>query len=138
MGYPYTYGDELSDNEAKSNLGKLGKIVAPFILVWCFKTCMAIAIDIPESKVQPIEQQPAAPSPSGVETPGHLNGRPPAHSKPMFGPYIPPAECVTSNPVFVAVGAIVVVYTCAAAFITNDKRLYAACIGWLTYIAGGK
>jgi hypothetical protein len=44
----YTYGDELSDNETKSNLGKLGKlgkIIASFVLIWCFKTCMATAID---------------------------------------------------------------------------------------------
>jgi hypothetical protein len=53
--YSHTYVDELDDNEANSNLRKLGKIVIPFILIWCFKTCIAITIDIPERRAQLVD-----------------------------------------------------------------------------------
>ena len=51
---------------------------------------------------------------------------------PVFQPYIPPSDSVSSNPFFIAVG-----WTCAAAFLLNDRRLYAACVALLAYLTGG-
>ena len=142
VGYPYTYGDTLSQEEATQNLAKFGRFVAPALIAvvsnLCFKQVVN-ALDPPKGVAdgagQGLPPADGLPQP-GPGIPGHLEGRPPAPSAPMFDPYIPPAQAAVCNPFFVALGAISVIGTCSAAFITNDKRLYIACLGWLAYIGG--
>lgn len=114
VGYPYTYGDTLSQEEATQNLAKFGRFVAPALIAVVSNLCFKQVVN-------------AIDPPKGVAD-GAGQGLPPADGLP---------QAAVCNPYFVALGAISVVRTCSAAFITNDKRLYAACIGWLAYIGGG-
>jgi hypothetical protein len=139
----YTYGDELTPKEARKNLEDFGKVASTFLVVWGLKSAIAYAVDLPNSDLIPKDQKPTKDmAPADLNTPidngnNAFEHRPPSPQSPLFQPYIPPSDSGACNPIFVGIGVIAVVWTCASAFILNDRRLYAACVALLSYVTGG-
>lgn len=139
----YTYGDELSPEEARRNLEKFGKVATTFLLVLGIKSAVSYAVDLPKSDLSPTDGKPTKEmTPANLDGPANNNNKvfdhcPASPNATVFQPYIPPSNSVACNPFFVGIGAVAVVWTCAAAVILNDKRLYGACVGLLTYVLGG-
>lgn len=141
----YTYGDELAPKEARKNLEDFGKVASTFLVVWGLKSAIAYAVDLPNSDLTPKDPKPTKDmAPADLTTPidngkNAFEHRPPSPSSTVFQPYIhiPPSNSVACNPIFVGVGVIAVVWTCASAFILNDRRLYAACVALLSYVIVG-
>ena len=139
----YTYGDELTPKEARKNLEDFGKVASTFLVVWGLKSAIAYAVDLPKSELTPKDPKPINNmAPADLNTPinngnNAFEHRPPSPQSPVFQLYLPPSDSVACNPIFVGVGVIAVVWTCASAFILNDRRLYAACVALLSYVGGG-
>ena len=104
---------------------------------------LAYAVDLPNSDLttkdpRPTKDMAAADLNTPIDNGNNaFEHRPPSPQSPVFQPYIPPSDSVACNPIFVGVGVIAVVWTCASAFILNDRRLYAACVALLSYVTGG-
>lgn len=54
----YTYGDELSPEEARRNLEKFGKVATTFLLVLGIKSAVSYAVDLPKSDLSPTDGKP--------------------------------------------------------------------------------
>lgn len=142
VGFPYSYGDELGPEEATKNLEKLGKVVSIFALSWALQSLASYALDPPKGlpptdggqlpKQAPADINKGAPGPANTDlaTPGPANG-------PVFTPILPPENSITCSPLFVGAGVIAVGWTCLAAFVLNDRRLYLACLGLWLYVTNG-
>nr|UDP55501.1 hypothetical protein orf147a [Schizostauron trachyderma] len=139
----YTYGDELTPKEARKNLEDFGKVASTFLVVWGLKSAIAYAVDLPNSDRPPKDPKSTkGMAPADLNTPidngnNAFDHRPPSPQSPVFQPYISPSDSVACNSIFVGVGFIAVVWTCASAFIINNRRLYAACVALLSYVTRG-
>ena len=134
----YTYGDELTPKEARKNLEDFGKVASTFLVVWGLKSAIAYAVGLPNSDLTPKDPKPTKDmAPADLNTPIDNGNNAFEHRPPTPKSPIPPSDSVACNPFFVGLGAIAVLWTCASAFILNDRRLYAACVALISYVTGG-
>jgi hypothetical protein len=116
-------------------------VASTFLVVWGLKSAIAYTVDLPNSDLTPKYPKPTKHmAPADLNTPidngnNAFEHRSPSSQSPVFQPYILPSDSVACKPIFVGLGAVV--WTCASAFILNDRRLYAACFVLLSYVTGG-
>lgn len=121
LGYPYTYGDYLSEEEAMQRRVDLfdrvadkGLVLVAFWSVWSLIPTTAFAVDLPADP----GLAEAAPSPNPV----------------VFAPIAGVCKC-TSPKVKTAILLIGISSICYSALCSKDKPLIIACSSMATYAA---
>ena len=143
MNTDYFESNNLSIFDGRKNLEDFGKVVSTFLVAWGVKSAISYTVDLPNTDLTPKDPKSTKDlAPADLNTPidngnNAFDHCPPSPQSPIFQPYILPSDSVACNPVFVGVGVIAVAWTCASAFILNDRRLYAACVALLSYVTVG-
>ena len=124
LGYPYTYSDYLSEEEAMrrrvdlfDKVADKGLVLAVFWSVWSLIPTSAFAVDLPADPGL-AEAPKAAPGPNPV----------------TFAPVAGICKC-TSPKVKTAILLIGLSSVCYSAFCSKDKPLIVACSSLATYVA---
>ena len=124
LGYPYTYNDYLSEEEAMQRRVDLfdrvaakGLVLAIFWSVWSLIPTTAFAADLPADPV-PVEAAKAAPDPNPV----------------IFAPITGVCKCASPQ-VKTAILLIGITSICYSALCSKDKPLIVACSSLATYAA---
>jgi hypothetical protein len=124
IGYPYTYGDYLLEEEAMQRRVDLfdrfadkGLVLVAFWSVWSLITTTAFAVDLPADRGL-AEASKAAPSPNPI----------------VFAPVAGVCKC-TSPKVKTAILLIGISAICYSAMCSKDRPLIIACSSIATYAA---
>ena len=124
LGYPYTYSDYLSEEEAMQRRVDLfdrvaakGLVLAVFWPVWSLIPTIVFAADLPANPV-PVEATKAAPDPNPV----------------IFAPIIGVCKCASPQ-VKTAILLLGITSICYSALCSKDKPLIVACSSLATYAA---
>lgn len=115
IGYPYTYGDELSEQEAMRRRVTLFDNGLIIMVLWGLKATISHAQDLPITSTN---------SNTGVE----------GSNTPVFAPIAAACSC-TSPQVKTAILLSGIGAICYCALCTKDKPLVAACSALATYAA---
>jgi hypothetical protein len=122
VGFPFSYGDKLSEKEARENLKlffkKYGSTICINGIIFLFAN-KAYAVDhkpkLTPGDVTPVTQTPA----------------------PVFQPIIPPAGIINSK-TWSVLGIGSIGWICITALATRDLALIFACSSLVIYPIGGK
>ena len=124
LGYPYTYSDYLSEEEAMQRrvdifdrVADKGLVLIAFWFVWSLIPTTAFAVDLPADP-DLVQAPKAAPGPNPV----------------TFAPIAGICKC-TSPKVKTAILLIGISSLCYSAFCSKDKPLIVACSAIATYAA---
>ena len=124
LGYPYTYQDYLSEEEAllrRADFFDKGLALFAFWSVYSLISAPAFASDVPKL-------------PNGPDAPGNVAGAPGnAPPPPVFAPVAAACSC-TSPKVKTALLLLGVSTICYSAMCSNDKPLIVACSALATYV----
>ena len=128
IGFPYNYGDELSEDESLENFKLFLKNYGPTLCV--------NGILILLSKSAYAADKPG-PGPTSKPGGGELVPEPKPADPPVFAPIVPPTGLVYSKPWGVCgIGAIA--WICITAASTGNPALIVACSSLLLYAIGAK
>lgn len=122
IGFPYSYGDELSEEEALENF-KL------FLKNYGATLCVNGVLFFLSKAAYAVDKTPAPPGKPGEVLP--------APDSPVFAPLVPPTSVIYSKPWGICgVGAIA--WVCITAAGTGNPALIIACSSLLLYGIGAK
>jgi hypothetical protein len=122
IGFPYSYGDELSEEEALENF-KL------FLKNYGATLCVNGVLFFLSKAAYAVDKTPASPGKPGEVVP--------APDSPVFAPLVPPTSVIYSKPWGICgVGAIA--WICITAASTGNPALIIACSSLLLYGIGAK
>ena len=122
IGFPYSYGDELSEEEALENF-KL------FLKNYGATLCVNGVLFFLSKAAYAVDKTPAPPGKPGEVVP--------APDSPVFAPLVPPTSVIYSKPWGICgVGAIA--WVCITAAGTGNPALIIACSSLLLYGIGAK
>lgn len=122
IGFPYSYGDELSEEEALENF-KL------FLKNYGATLCVNGILFFLSKAAYAVDKTPAPPGKPGEVVP--------APDSPVFAPLVPPTSVIYSKPWGICgVGAIA--WVCITAAGTGNPALIIACSSLLLYGIGAK
>lgn len=119
IGYPITYGDYLSGDEAMERRVKFVDQVLALVVLWSLQAAISNARGFPANKLDPCGPTDA-PSPNGGSS--------------TFAPVAGICAC-TSPQVKTAILLGGIVAICYSAMCSNDKPLVIACSSLATYAA---
>lgn len=126
IGFPYTYGDELTNEESQKNFKLFLKTYGPTL---CMNGLLILLSQSAHAVDKPV--QTPTPKPDGAVVP---KADP---STPVFAPIIPPTDLVHSKGwAFSGVG--VLAWLCISAASTGHPALLVACSTVLLYIVGAR
>ena len=122
IGFPYTYGDNLSASEAKENqksfLKKYGSVII-----------LNSALFILTNNANAQDNIPTVPK-KGVEAPKPT-------PSPVFKPILPPSRVIGSK-AWSASGVLAISWICVTAAATGNPALLIACGSLVSYAIGAK